>query len=135
MPVRQSPDHRSLPRLLATARLADRPGSPGERDAAIAAVARLLEVQGLSWEALLSQAMLLPGPQPPPPYSRTQPERRAPSRSPEPWRETVAACLHHDDALTAWEAMFLSGLSRFPTLSSRQLAKLNQIADRVLGRR
>ena len=123
----------SLHRLLSVARLADAPGTNGERVAAVAAVARLLEAQGISLENLISRAMA-PAP-PPSDHHYRQPRQRQPCpRSPE-WRQVAADCLRHPRELSEWESDFLGGLGRLPRLSPRQRAKLEQISDRVLGRR
>ena len=50
------------------------------------------------------------------------------------WRALVAACQCEPDKLTAWEAEFLASLtvSTWSTLTDKQSAALQKIADRVL---
>jgi hypothetical protein len=64
---------------------------------------------------------------------RKRPPLPEPSRATEPLTisEAIAICLRHPDALNAWEAGFIASIRRLPRLSSKQLAVLQRIFDKV----
>lgn len=85
----------------------------GERAAAGLMASRLLRDRRLTWHDVV-------GAPPAPPGTS--------------WRALVAACQCEPDKLTAWEAEFLASLtvSTWSTLTDKQSAALQKIADRVL---
>jgi hypothetical protein len=87
----------------------------GERAAAGLLAARTLRELGLSWAELLNPAMLAASPTAPHPQ----------------WRDLVALCRYHEDALSEWEAEFLASLMTFSRISTKQLSTLEGIADRL----
>jgi hypothetical protein len=91
----------------------------GERQAAALAAVRFLHDRDLTWEDIV----LPPDP--------GQPILGCAAAT-ESWRATIAACLRQPGSLRPWERKFLQSLRRFPRLSLKQRAILNQIADRVL---
>jgi Protein of unknown function (DUF2786) len=90
----------------------------GEALAAARAAHRFLRSLGLTWAELLGT----------PAAARPQPVRG-------PWRLTIEDCLARPGSLMPWQAKFLRSLREFPRISPKQRTVLDQIAERVLGRR
>ena len=107
-------------RVVACLRLIDRPGTDGERAAALAAALRILGTRGLALADIVTA-----GPQKP----AEQPRWQAPTSPPPPsdWRSLVQECLQHQRLLNAWEWEFVRGLPRYRQLTGKQRIKLDQI--------
>jgi hypothetical protein len=101
-------------RLLAVLDLAERPGTPGEREAADHAIGRLVVANADAIRAIL-----------------VAPEQRVESRH---WRETAADCAGLAHLLIYWEQEFVGGLGRFSRLSQKQHTALTRIATRLRAR-
>jgi hypothetical protein len=99
---------------------------PGERDNAAVAADRLVRQRGLTWPDVLQPQIVeswTQPPQPPPP----------PPDEPVGWRQIARQCLLYPQSMNDWERHFLIDLSRRRSLSPKQMACLQRIADRVLG--
>jgi hypothetical protein len=98
----------------------------GERAAALDAATRQLQSAGLRWSEIrvmsLDATRHLDRSPPPPPC------RRPPSGD---WRRTAQLCRLYPQHLSAWEESFVFDLVRWPTASTRQRAKLAEIAMRL----
>ena len=91
----------------------------GERAAAGLLATRLLDAKRIRWDDLIGQAVQ--------PYER--PDTAPDSRS------NLDLCRRHSDCLDRWQHNFVSCLSsRRTPLSSRQVAKLAEIASRLRAR-
>jgi hypothetical protein len=90
----------------------------GERDNAACAAHRFVQQHGITWFDVVTHP-------PSDPDNDTDPIGAD-------WRRTAAAaCSRYPHLLNRWEADFVSGLSRFPRLSSRQRSILLKIAVRL----
>ena len=80
---------------------------------------KLVRSAGLTWPDIIAPAL-------PPPD-------REPASDPlrGDWRALTAACTRFPHLLNRWEAEFLSGLRRFPRLSTKQTAILVRIVTRL----
>jgi hypothetical protein len=87
----------------------------GERDAAGLAAHRMLRQRGLTWHDVL--------------HERPADHGTDPLRS--DWRAMAAACMRFPHLLDMWEWRFLSGLHRFPRLSTKQAAILVRLVTRL----
>ena len=101
-------------RLIACLRLWERPGTPGERDAAFAGALRILRTNDLTWDDVVAGD---------------------PSTQPPDWRVLCAQCLRGARDMTDWEIEFVTSLLGFPRISEKQCAVLRSIAQRLDGRR
>lgn len=88
----------------------------GEREAASVAARRLLDHHGISWADALGAEPL---------------ERELPQIG--IWRQTVAELLTYPSQLRPWEKTFLTDVTKFQRLSTKQRYCLQNIAERVLG--
>jgi hypothetical protein len=84
---------------------------------------KLVRSAGLTWGAVLAPAL------PPPDHEHHSDPGADPLRG--DWRAMAAACLRFPHLIDKWELKFLSGLQRFPRLSSKQHAILIQIVTRL----
>jgi hypothetical protein len=91
----------------------------GERDAAGLAAHRLIRQRGLTWFDVLLPAL------PPPAHEPASDPLRG------DWRAMATACTRFPRLIDKWEWQFLSGLQRFPRLSSKQHAILLRIVTRL----
>jgi len=98
-------------RLLAVLDLAERPGTPGEAEAACYALGRLVLANSSAFRAILT-APALP---------------RAPVAP--GWRDLCETCLRCP--LRTWEMDFLRSLRGFPRISQKQRDVLHAIAERL----
>ncbi len=104
-----------LDRVLA---LAERPGSAGERQAAEAAVGRLMCAAPDFWRSCLTGPASTPASEPPV------------SRAPH-WRVLAQRCIDKSGSMTAWERTFVPNLLRQPAISPKQRTILRGIAARI----
>jgi hypothetical protein len=103
----------------------------GERDAAGLAASRLVRSAGITWTDVVQPSVQV--------CEQSQRhethQRRPDDRDFDPvgpdWRRTAAACARHPLLLNQWEDTFLSGLSKFPRLSSKQRLVLLKIVVRL----
>lgn len=101
-------------RLLGCLNLLSRAGTPGERDAAIAAANRMLESRGLTWGDLI-------------PISLAPPQHEF------DWYRDLHRCLDEFAQLTPWEQQFIQGIMYRSSLSEKQRAALARIILRLTG--
>jgi hypothetical protein len=109
-------------RLLACIRLAERPGTPGERLAAETAIGRLVVAHARAVIAALSETA-----PPEPTYDDGDPLACFAD-----WRDAAQFCLQNGE-LSSWERNFLISILRFRRATPKQLNALREIADRTLG--
>ncbi len=104
-------------RLLAVLRLAEKPGTAGERAGAESALGRMVVHEADTFRSLLATA-------------------RAPHREPlhGTWRTVCAELATRPGALSPWERSFVASLPNLPRISTKQRYTLLAIAGRVLGR-
>ncbi len=110
---------RDRERIIGCLNLWRKPGTTGERDAAAAALNRLLEARGLGWEEIINRQACNIEQRHEPPFLG--------------WRGDLAACQRAAHNLTEWEQNFVSRLPDFRVLSVKQRRMLDEIALRVLG--
>ena len=115
-------------RLLAVLDLAQRPGTDGERQAAEAAIGRIVLANATVFRALLTAA---PPPPPPPPRPAREWDADVLDRFPS-WHAAVEFCLRCADDLTSWERKFLVSISGFRNPSDKQFDVLRNIIERTL---
>jgi hypothetical protein len=95
----------------------------GEVAAAGRLADKLVRNAGLAWSDVLAPAL------PPPEHDHRGDPDADPLRG--NWRAMAVACTHYPHLLDKWEWQFLSGLQRFPRLSSKQHAILVRIVVRL----
>jgi hypothetical protein len=95
----------------------------GEVAAAGRLANKLVRNAGLGWSDVIAPA------RPPPDHDRRDDPGADPLHG--DWRATATACTRFPHLLNRWETEFLSGLHRFPRLSSKQHAILVRIATRL----
>lgn len=84
---------------------------------------RLVRSAGLTWPDIIAPAL------PPPDHEPHGDTAADPLRG--DWRATAAACTRFQHLIDKWEWQFLSGLQRFPRLSTKQRAILVRIVTRL----
>ena len=96
----------------------------GERAAAGLLASQMLRAKGLQWADVVSGGVV---------RSARQPvaQRQPPTFTSPPSRFAVQQMLRYRDALTDWEADFLSGLCQFKKLSAKQETIYQRIAEKV----
>jgi hypothetical protein len=104
-------DAASRDKLVGCLRLAARPGTSGERDAAYAAALRILRARGLDWAGVIAPARDF----------STEAEAEA----------EIETCIRALDHLTEWERRFVISLRGFRHLSPRQAAVVRDIAHKA----
>jgi hypothetical protein len=103
----------------------------GERDAAGLAASRLVQERGATWyDVVAPSVQVREQSQHPETHQRHSDDRDLDPVGPD-WRRTAAACARHQLLLNRWEDEFLSGLPRFPRLSSKQRDVLRKIVVRL----
>ena len=107
-------------RLIACLRLAVRPGTVGEREAALNGAMRILHALNLDWNDVLIQSVSAPRP-----FSEDDHEEES---------DDLAVCTRAIDELTTWEQHFIRSLRRFRRLSPKQREILAGIAAKVRAR-
>jgi hypothetical protein len=107
-------------RLVACLELWRRPGTPGERDAAMAGAVRILDNRGLSWRDVVAPTRS---------QDATASEQAHPPS--QDWRRTASACSRFPHLLDRWEYEFIIGLLQFPRLSVKQNDCLRKIVVRL----
>lgn len=95
----------------------------GERDAAGLAAHRMIRQRGLTWHDVLTSSLS------PPHHDHRGDSAADPLRG--DWRAMAARCTQFPHLIDRWEAEFLSGLQRFPRLSTKQHAILIRIVTRL----
>jgi hypothetical protein len=80
---------------------------------------RLVRAAGLTWDDIVGPAL------PPPDHEPAADPVRG------DWRAMAAACTRYSHLIDKWEWQFLSGLQRFPRLSTKQRAILIRIVSRL----
>lgn len=115
-------------RLLAVLALAERPGCDGERQAAEAAIGRLVVANAPAFRSLLAAAA---PPPPPPPRASREWDCDVLDRFPS-WRAAVEFCLRCADDLSSWERKFLVNVSGFRHPSEKQLDVIRNIVERTM---
>lgn len=93
---------------------------PGEVANAGRLADRLVRAAGLTWRDVITPALS----HDPRGDTATDPLRGD-------WRAMAAACTRYPHLLNRWEAEFITGLQRFPRLSSKQHATLVRIVTRL----
>jgi hypothetical protein len=113
-----APDRDRLARLLGML------GSdyPGEVANAGRLADRLVRAAGLTWRDVITPSLS-------PPDDRRADHGSDPLRG--DWRAMAARCTQFPHLIDKWEAEFLSGLRRFPRLSTKQHATLIRIVTRL----
>jgi hypothetical protein len=80
---------------------------------------KLVRAAGLTWPDIIAPAL------PPPDHDPAADPLRG------DWRAVAATCTRYPHLIDRWEWLFLSGLQRFPRLSSKQRTILIRIVTRL----
>jgi hypothetical protein len=101
-------------RLLGCLNLLSRAGTPGERDAAIAAANRILQARNLTWGDVIPLSLV--------------PAEHVVAYD---WHHDLRRCCDNFERLSQWERQFVQGIMYLTTLSQKQRAVLASIIAKL----